>query len=164
MNKKYVVKLIEGERTDLEKLITTGKAAARKLLHARILLKADASPAGPCWSDAAISEALEVSLATIQRVRQQFVEQGLTAALERRSPRGQRIRRLDGEGEAHLVALACSSVPTGHTRWTIRLLADKLVELGYVECVGRETVRQVLKKRTQALAQRTMVHSAQSER
>ena len=96
-------------------------------------------------------------------MRQQFVEQGLTAALERRLPRGQRIRRLDGEGEAHLIALACSSVPTGHNRWTIRLLAKKLVELGYVERVGRETVRQVLKKRAQALAQGAVVHSPQSE-
>jgi len=163
MNKQYVVKLTVEERIGLLKLIATGKAAARKLLHARILLKADASAQGPCWSDAAISQALEVSSATIQRVRQQFVEQGLTAALERRLPRGQRIRQLDGEGEAYLIALTCSPVPTGHTRWTIRLLVNKLVELGYVERVGRETVRQVLKKRAQALVQGAMVHSPQSE-
>ena len=164
MKKKYVVKLTQEERTDLEKLISTGKAAARKLLHARIWLKADAGPEGPCWSDAQISQALEVSAATIQRVRQQDVEQSLTAALERRLPRGQRIRLLDGEGEAHLVALACSSVPIGHTHWTIRMLANKLVELGYVERVGRESIRQVLKKRTEAMAQGAMVHSSQSER
>jgi hypothetical protein len=127
MNKKYVVKLMEAERTVLQKLIATGKAAARKLLHTRVLLKVDLSSQGSCWSVGEISEALEVSPATIQRVCQQFVEQGLTAALERRLPRGQRIRRLDGEGEAHLIALMCSSVPTGHNRWTIRLLAKKLV-------------------------------------
>ena len=127
MNKKYVVKLMEAERTVLQKLIATGKAAARKLIHARVLLKADRSSQGSCWSVGEISEALEVSPATIQRVCQQFAEQGLTAALERRLPRGQRIRRLDGEGEAHLIALTCSSVPTGHNRWTIRLLAKKLV-------------------------------------
>jgi hypothetical protein len=146
MNKKYVVKLTEDERTHLQKMISTGKAAARKLLHARILLKADASPEGPCWTDEQISEALEECLATIGRVRQQFVEQSLTAALERRLPCGHRPRRLDGEAEAHLVALACSPAPKGHAHWTIRLLANKLVELGYVERVGRETVRQVLKK------------------
>jgi hypothetical protein len=146
MNKKYVVKLTEDERIHLQKIISIGKAAARKLLHARILPKADASPEGPCWTDASISQALEDSLATIGRVRQQFVEQSFTAALERRLPRGQRLRRLDGEAEAYLIALACSSAPAGHVHWTVRLLADKLMELGYVERVGRETVRQVLKK------------------
>lgn len=134
VNKKYIVKL------------TAGKAAARKLLHARILLKADASPEGPGWTDEHISEALEVSITTIGRVRQQFVEQGLTAALERRLPCGYRPHRLDGEAEAHLIALACSPAPAGHAHWTIRLLAAKVVELGYVERVGRETIRQVLKK------------------
>jgi hypothetical protein len=146
VNKKYVVKLTTEERAGLQKMISAGKTAARKLLHARILLKADASPEGPCWTDAAISQALEVSSATTQRVRQQFVEQSLTAALELRLPRGHRMQRLDGDGEAHLIALACSAAPPGHARWTIRLLVDKLVELKYVECVGRETVRQVLKK------------------
>jgi hypothetical protein len=144
MNKKYVVKLTEEERTSLQRRVSTGKAAARKLLHARILLKADASAEGPSWTDEANSQALEVSPATIQRVRQQFVEQSLTAARERRLPRGQRHRLLDGDGEAHLVALACSATPTEHAHWTIRLLADRLVELGYVEQVGRETVRVVL--------------------
>lgn len=146
MNKKYIVTLTEAERADLHQIISAGKAAARKLLHARILLKADASPEEPHWTDEQISEALEVSLATIGRVRQQFVEQSLIAALERRLPCGHRPRRLDGEAEAHLVALACSPAPAGHAHWTIRLLADKMVELEYVKQVGRETVRQVLKK------------------
>src|SRR5215469_4784100 len=113
MNKRYVVKLTVDERTRLQRMIAAGKAAARKLLHARILLKADVSEEGPGWTDTEISEALEVSSATIQRVRQQFVEQSLTAALERRAPRGQRLRRLDGETEAHLIALACSAAPAG---------------------------------------------------
>ena len=144
MNKKYIVTLTSEERTSLHQMICAGKAAARRLLHARILLKADASPEGPRWTDAQISEALSVSTTTIERVRQQFVEQSLTAALERRSPCGYRPRRIDGEAEAHLVALACSPAPAGHVHWTIRLLTDKVVELGYVERVGRETVRQVL--------------------
>lgn len=163
MHKKYIVSLTPEERVGLQRMISGGKAAARKQLHARILLKADTSPEGPCWTDEEISEALEVSPATIQRVRQQCVEQSLTAALERRLPHGHRIRRLDGDGEAHLLALACSSVPTGHARWTIRLLTDKLVELGYVERVGRETVRQVLKKRTETLAERAVLYSTTSE-
>jgi len=146
VNKKYIVKLTEEERAALHQMLSAGKAAARKLLHARILLKADASPEGPGWTDEHISEALDVSTTTIGRVRQHFVEQSLTAALERRLPCGHRLRRLDGEAEAHLIALACSPAPSGHVHWTIRLLADKLVELGYVERVGRETVRQVLKK------------------
>jgi hypothetical protein len=146
MNRKYVVKLNAEERVCLHQMLSAGKAAARKLLHARILLKADASPEGAAWTDEQISEALEVSTTTIGRVRQQFVEHSLTAALERRLSSGHRPRRLDGEAEAHLVALACSPAPAGHVHWTIRLLADKVVELGYVEHVGRETVRKVLKK------------------
>ena len=116
MNKKYVVKLTAEERASLHHLISTGKAAARNLLHARILLKAEASPDGPGWIDEQISEALDVSPTTIGRVRQQFVEQSLTAALERRSPCGYRPRRLDGEVEAHLIALACSPAGAGHAR------------------------------------------------
>jgi hypothetical protein len=146
MNKKYIVTLTADERASLHQMISVGKAAARKLLHARILLKADASPEGPGWTDEHISEALEVSTTTIGRVRQQFVEQSLTAALERRPPCGHRPQRLDGEAEAHLIALACSPAPSGRVPWTIRLLADQMVELGYVEQIGRETVRQVLKK------------------
>ena len=146
MNKKYIVKLTTDERIQLHQMISAGKAAARKPLHARILLKADASEIGPGWTDEHISEALDVSTTTIGRVRQQFVEQSLIAALKRRLPSGHRTRRIDGETEAHLIALACSPAPAGHASWTIRLLADKMVELGYVERVGRETVRQVLKK------------------
>jgi len=146
VNKKYIVTLNAEERAGLLQMIAAGKTAARKLLHVRILLKADAGEGGPGWTDEQISEAMEVSPTTIGRVRQQFVEYSLTAALERRLPCGHRPRRLDGEAEAHLIALTCSPAPSGHVHWTIRLLADKMVELGYVERVGRETVRKVLKK------------------
>ncbi len=145
--KKYRVTLTAQERQDLQDLIAAGKAAAQKLAHARILLKADAAPDGPGWADDRIAEAVEVSPATIERVRQRFVEQGLEAALVRkRQDRPSRERKLDGKGEARLVTLACSEPPTGRAAWTLRLLADTLVELEVVDAVSHETVRQVLKK------------------
>lgn len=142
-----MVNLTEQERQELQHLIAAGKASARKLMHARILLKADESAEGPAWPDQRISEALEVGLSTIARVRQQCVEQGLEEALNRRpQPERPQKRKLDGELEAHLVALTCGPKPEGAGRWTLRLLAEKLVALGYVEQVSYETVRQVLKK------------------
>ena len=141
--KKYRVTLTEEERKNLEQLISRGKGAARKLLHARILLKADETVG---WSDERISEALEVSLSTIGRVRERFVEEGVEAALERKAPNRVYQRRLDGVQEAHLVALVCSAPPEDRGRWTLKLLADKMVELDYVESVAPETVRQTLKK------------------
>ena len=145
--KKYKVTLTADERNSLQDLIAAGKAPAQKLAHARILLKADAAPGGPAWPDARIAEAAEVSVATVERVRQRFVEQGLEAALVRKPPdRPSRQRKLDGHGEARLVALACSDPPLGRARWTLRLLADKLVELEVVDTISTETVRQVLKK------------------
>ncbi len=144
--KKYIVKLSEEERADLQKLIGQGEAPARKLAHARILLKADSGEAGPSWSDQAISEALEVGTATVERVRERFVEEGLEAALTRHRPRSPRLRKLDGEQEARLIALVCSSPEEGQEGWTLQLLANKLVELHIVESIARETIRQVLKK------------------
>ena len=144
--KKYVVTLTEDERAGLRGLISAGKAAARKLVHARILLKADVSPEGAGWDDGSISEALEVGTATTERIRKQFVEEGLEAALERHRPRRQYERRLDGVKEAHLVAVTCSEAPEGRERWTMQLLADKMVALGHVESLSRETVRRTLKK------------------
>jgi transposase len=145
--KKYVVTLTAEERHELSALITAGKGAAPKLTHARILLKADAAPSGPAWADERIAEALEVSHATVERVRQRFVEQGLEAALVRKKPdRPPRSAALDGAAEARLIALACSQPPTGRAAWTLRLLADKLVQLEVVASVSHETVRQVLKK------------------
>ena len=144
--KKYVVTLTESEREELQRVIRKGKAAARKLLHARILLKADSSPGQPGWSDEAISEALEVSWSTIGRVREQFVDKGVTAALERQPAKRVYERKLDGEREARLVALVCSQPPQGSPRWTLQLLTDKMVELGYVEEISDETIRRTLKK------------------
>ena len=146
MKKKYIVTLTEGERRMLQTMLSRGKAAARKLMHARILLKADASSGGPGWSDDAIADGLEVGRATVERVRKQFVEEDLEAALERRMPRRQYRRTLDGDGEAHLVALVCQKPPEGRTRWTLRLLADRMVQLEYVEQVSYQTVRRTLKK------------------
>ena len=120
--KKYRVTLTEEERQSLEHLIRRGRGAARKLLHARILLKADEVVG---WSDEKISEALDVSLATIGRVRERFVEEGVAAALERKAPNRVYQRRLDGEQEAHLVALVCSPPPEDRARWTLKLLAEK---------------------------------------
>lgn len=146
MRKRYIVTLTEEERVRLWGLISSGKASARKLTHARILLKADSSEAGPGWKDAAIGQALEVGTATVERVRKRFVEEGLEAALARRKPRRQYQRKLDGDGEAHLIALACSEPPAGRGRWTLRLLAERMVVLEYVEELSKDTVRRVLKK------------------
>ena len=146
MNKKYIVTLTQEERQKLQTMLSKGRAAARKLAHARILLKADASEGGPAWNDDAIAEGLEVGRATVERVRKQFVEEGFDAALDRRKPRRQYQRKLDGDGEAHLIALACSQVPEGRSRWTLRLLADRMVQLEQVDHLSHETVRQVLKK------------------
>jgi len=145
--KKYIVTLTADERTYLSELTRTGKTAAYKLTHARILLKADQAEGGPAWPDEQIAQALEVSVATIERLRQRFVEQGLEAALcRKKQDRPSRQPILDGAAEARLIALACSQPPKGRARWTLRLLADQLVELEVVEAVSHETVRQTLKK------------------
>ena len=146
MAKKYRVTLTENERTMLTTMITSGSAPARTLTHARILLKADQAEGGPAWTDEAIRDALDVGLSTIARVRERFVELSIDDALHRRSTPRPRQRLLDGTEEAHLLALTCSAVPEGNERWTLRLLADKMVELEYVDRVSHETIRQVLKK------------------
>ena len=146
MKKKYIVTLTQPERQILQAMLSRGKAAARKLMHARILLKANASEGGPAWGDDDIAQGLEVGRATVERVRREFVEEGFDAALERRKPRRQYLRKLDGDGEAHLIALACSRAPEGRSRWTLRLLADRMVVLEQVDHLSYETVRGVLKK------------------
>jgi transposase len=146
MNKKYVVRLEDEERKKLETLVTQGKAAARTIQRAWILLKAEVGPAGPGWSDTEIQRTFDVGLVTIYRVRQTLVEEGLTAVLTRRPKSRHRHRKLDGEQEARLIALACSKPPAGRRRWTVRLLASKFVDLGYTDRVAPETVRQTLKK------------------
>ncbi len=146
MKKKYPVILTEAEREHLKSLIAAGTAPARKLTHARILLKADQGPEGPGWVDEKVAEAVETSQPTVARVRKQYFEEGLEAALNRRPPNRVYQRKLDGEQEARLIALACSEPPEGQARWSLRLLADKLVELEVVEEVSYQTVRRTLKK------------------
>lgn len=146
MNRKYVVKLTEEERLQLQKIISAGTAPARKIRRAQILLKSDSSPEGPNWNYKAISAAFNVSEVTITAVRKAYCQDGLEAALNRKKPQREYRRRLDGEAEAHLIALACSQPPEGHTRWTLRLLRDRFVEAGYVEQVSHETIRRMLKK------------------
>jgi transposase len=143
---KHEVALSEEQRTTLHQLISSGKASARKLAHARILLKIDRNTPGCEWSDEQVAEAFEVSRYTVMRIRERFVEHGLDDALNHRRAPQTRSRALDGEQEAHLIALTCSPCPKGHARWTLRLLASRLVELEYTEQVSYETVRRVLKK------------------
>ena len=131
MQKKYHVTLTPEERCELERMVSAGKAAARKLTHARILLKADEAEGGPGWTDEQIAEALDVGLSTVWRVRRQFVEEGLEAALAPRPSARVYARKLDGAGEARLVKLACSTPPEGRKRWTLQLLADRMVVLGH---------------------------------
>lgn len=147
MAKKYIVRLTYDERQELENIVNKGKISANKRCHAQILLKADISDEGPGWVDEKISEAFNVSVKTVERVRQRLVENGLDAALNKSKPKKVKLCRLDGEQEAHLIALTCGEPPEGYARWTLRLLADRMVELEYVEdSLSYETVRQVLKK------------------
>jgi transposase len=145
--KKYRVTLTAAERDELGRLLARGKADVRRLRHAQVLLKADQAEGGPAWPDERIVAALDVGITTVQRLRQRFVEEGLQAAL---CPYrlGKRLyqRKLDGEQEAKLIALACSTPPDGRGRWTLRLLAGQMVELQHVDSLSHETVRQTLKK------------------
>jgi transposase len=145
--KKYLVTLTDEERQALLVLTSAGKASALRITRARILLKADQTEGGPAWPDERIAQALDVGLSTIARVRRRFVEQGVDAALSRKEQdRPSRPRKLDGRAEARLIAIACSAPPDGRKEWTMRLLADRLVELEVVDAVCDETVRRVLKK------------------
>jgi transposase len=145
--KKYIVRLSSEEREKLKKIITSGGGPARMFTRARILLKADQSEEGPGWSDKKISEALDVTVQTVERVRKQLVEEGFEAVLSRREYTQKVSRKkIDGEVEAHLIALSCSDPPEGRARWTLRLLAQKVVELGYVDSISHEAIRQTLKK------------------
>src|SRR3982750_2843871 len=168
MHKKYRVTLTLAERDELERLLARGKADVRKIKHAQILLKADEADGGPAWPDARpdarIAEAFKAGITTVERVRQRFVEEGFASAL---SPYrgGKRVyeRKLDGAQEAHLIALACSAPPDGQARWTLRLLAQHMVELAYVDTLSYETVRQTLKKeRPSSAPQAHVVHPRQA--
>jgi transposase len=164
MPKKYRVTLTAEERQELERLLSRGKADVRCLKHAQILLKADEAEGGPGWSDARIADAFDAGVATIERLRQRFVEEGLQAAL-RTYRTGTRLyeRKLDGAQEAHLIALACSAPPDERAHWTLRLLAQRMVELAYVDTLSYETVRQTLKKeRPPPAPQADVVHPRQA--
>ena len=145
--KKYLVTLTPEERDWLTGLVSAGKRSALTITRARILLKADQADGGPAWEDAAIAGALDCSARTVERVRQRFVERGPEQALGRKpQDRPSRERKFDGAAEARLIALACSAPPEGRACWTMKLLADRLVELEVFDSVSDETVRRVLKK------------------
>lgn len=141
---KFVVRLNAAQRTELERLAATGKRSAATASHARILLKADAS--GDAWTDDRIAGALDTTARTVARIRKLFVQQGLQAAVQRKRPTGRQYRKLDGAQEAQLATVACSPPPQGHARWTMKLLADRLVELNVVEAIDPATVYRTLKK------------------
>lgn len=146
-NKRYVVRLGAEERERLERLVSVGRGAAAKLTHARVLLQADQSAAGPGWTDARIGEGLGVTTRTVENIRERFVEEGLESALVRKKQcRPSRERLLDGAKEAQLTAICCSKAPDGRKRWTLQMLADRLVELKVVESISYETVRRTLQK------------------
>ena len=147
MTKKYIVRLDKDERERLQRLVSVGKGAARRLTHARVLLQADESKDGPGWTDVRIAEALGIGVRTIETIRQRFVDEGLELALERKRRLNPPVEPLlDGEKEAQLIAVCCSKAPPGRKRWTLRLLADRMVELEVVDSLSHETVRRVLKK------------------
>jgi hypothetical protein len=146
MNQKYLTKLTAEERQQLEKLLSSGIAPARTLTHARILLKSDCSEQGSNWSYSQICAALDVAPLTVANVRKRYFEEGLDAALQRKKPEREYEHCLDGEAEAHLVALVCGEPPEGKDRWTLRLLQKRMVELTYAETVSHETIRTTLKK------------------
>lgn len=148
--KKYVVELVETERTFLEGLIAKGRVSARKQRVARILLKADQTAQAPGWKDERIAESLEIGICTVERTRKRFVEEGLEAALQPKV-QSRRFRKIDGKAEAHLIAQACSKPPKGRARWTLHLLAGRMLELKIVDSLSHETVRQVLKKMSLSL-------------
>ena len=145
MNKKHPLRLRAEEGGELERVVRTGRPSAATQTRARILLKADSAAGGPGWADVAIAEALDVSVATVERVRKRFATQGLVAIRRKPTTRPSQ-RKLDGAQEAQLAALACSAPPTGAERWTLALLAHKLVELRVVDAIARDTVRVALKK------------------
>ena len=144
--KKHHIQLSSQEREQLEAILRKGKTSAQRQRHARILLLADTNGPEGGWSDSQIAKAAQTSIATVERVRRVCVEHGLERALERKDPDRQYARKLDGKGEAQLIALSCGAAPEGRARWTLRLLAARLVELEIVEEICHETVRQTLKK------------------
>lgn len=146
MAKKYIVKLSPEERQELNELVKKGKVAAYKRIHAQILLLSDIGEKGPGWIDEQISTSLEITIQTVENVRKRLVERGLEGAINKEKPATAKPTKLDGEQEAHLIALTCGEPPEGIARWNLRLLANKMVELNYVDSISHETIRQTLKK------------------
>ena len=164
MKKRYVVKLTQAEREHLEGLINTGKVAAYRRRHAQVLLLVDEGEHGPALFDKDAAERTSFSRRTVEQIRERCVTEGLASALERKKRSRNRSPKLDGEGEARLVSLACSDAPEGYARWSLNMLADKLVELEIVESISHECVRQVLKKHHQTLAETNVVHTGGGKR
>jgi transposase len=164
MKKRYVVRLSAEERDRLEGLVNRGREAAYRRRHAQVLLLVDEGEHGAGMIDREVAERVACTRRTVEQIRERCVREGLQAALERRARSRERSRVLDGQGEARLVSLACSEPPPGRSRWTLRMLGDRLVELEAVESISTETVRQVLKKHSQTLAEAHVVHSRRSER
>lgn len=160
MPKRHVVKLSDEERDALEQICHKGRVAAQRRRHAGILLLVDEGEHGPSMTDAETAERMSVTTRCVAMVRKRCVDEGLERALERKKRSRERTAKLDGEAEARLVTLACGKAPEGRVRWTLKLLSERLVELEIVESVGRETVRQVLKKHDQTLAKANVVHPA----
>lgn len=158
MRKRFIVRLTAEERDRLEGIIKRGREAAYRRRHAQVLLLVDEGEQGPHLTDQAAADRTGFSRRTIEQIRERCVTEGLSTALERKRRQRERATRLDGEGEARLISLACSDAPEGRSRWTLQLLADKLVELEVVESISHECVRQVLKKHHQTLAKKDVVH------
>lgn len=144
--KKYIVELTTEERSQLNQVIRAERMAAHKRQHARMLLKLDQGPGGPGWTDAQVAEAFDTTPRTAERLRHRLVERGFEGVLEHGNRGARKVRRLDGAGEARLIALACGEAPAGRNRWTVRLLAEQMVALGHVDSCGKSTVHATLKK------------------
>ena len=155
--KRYKITLTDEERQQLETITGKGNHKAAKFRRAQVLLAADQSPGRKRWTDERIHEAYRMSVRQIERLRKVFVEEGFSIAIDGRPPQP-RLPKFDGEAEAHLIALTCGETPQGHGRWTLRLLAEKMVELEYVEDISHESVRQLLKKRNQAVEKTLLGH------
>jgi transposase len=144
--KNYIVELTSEERSGLKDIFKAERMAAHKRRHAHILLKADQGPQGPAWKDADIANAFDCTIKSVERLRKRLVEHGLEAAMDHGNRGSYRPKKLDGVAEAHLIATACSSAPQGRNRWTVRLLAEQMVALGFVDSCSKSTVHNTLKK------------------
>ena len=164
MKKRYVVKLTSEERVQLEGIIKRGREAAYRRRHAQVLMLVDEGEQGPGLVDTDAAERCGFARRTVEQIRERCVSEGLSAALERKKRRRVRTRKLDGEGEAKLIRLACGAAPAGRARWTLQMLADELVELHVVESISAECVRQVLKKHHQTLVEADVVHTGTGKR